>query len=89
VVPKQLDGPLKLLIRPEHIEMHPSGTTGPNRVPGVIERLVFSGRIVEYFVRVGSRVLRVQSLSRAILEAGADVTLELPPGRCVVVRGVV
>ena len=88
VLPADTGGSLKLLIRPEHIEMHPPGEHGPNRLPGVIERLVFSGRIVEYFVRVGERTVRVQGLSRAIHNPGDAVMLAFPPGRCVVVRGV-
>jgi len=87
-LPQDTTGTLKLLVRPEHIELHEAGATGPNRIPGVIDRLVFSGRIVEYFVRVGEHVVRVQGLSRAIHEAGDAVTLELPAHRCVVVRGV-
>jgi iron(III) transport system ATP-binding protein len=82
-----LDGELSLLVRPEHIDLQQvAGERGANQVDGVIERQVFSGRIVEYFVRVGERVVRVQGTSRAIHDAGAAVRLMLPPEHCVLVR---
>jgi len=83
-----LDGALSLLVRPEHIDLLPAaGERGVNQVDGVIERQVFSGRIVEYFVRVGERVVRVQGTSRAIHDAGVVVRLMLAPEHCVLVQG--
>jgi len=87
VLPPRLDGPLSLLVRPEHIELTESAGTGVNHLTGVIERIVFSGRIVEYFVRVGERIVRVQGTSRAMFASGRTVGLHLPPERCVVVAG--
>jgi iron(III) transport system ATP-binding protein len=86
-LPTDSSGPLSLLVRPEHIEVHAGTQSGPNMVSGVIERLVFSGRIVEYFTRIGEHLVRVQGTSRAMFDAGSAVTLHLPPDRCVVVRG--
>jgi ABC-type Fe3+/spermidine/putrescine transport system ATPase subunit len=86
-LPSDTSGPLSLLVRPEHIEIQADARGGPNSVVGTIERLVFSGRIVEYFVRIGEHLVRVQGTSRAMLEAGRSVSLHLPPERCVVVRG--
>ncbi|MFM8556701.1 MAG: ABC transporter ATP-binding protein [Betaproteobacteria bacterium] len=74
-----------LLIRPEHIELRASPENGLNEVAGVIERLVFSGRIVEYIIRAGDRLVRVQGTSREIFEAGRQVVMSLPPEHCVVV----
>jgi hypothetical protein len=54
-------------------------------VPGVIERLMFSGRIVEYVVMAGDRRVRVQGTSREMFEAGQSVVMVLPPEHCVVV----
>jgi len=87
-VPADTSGELSLLVRPEHIELkRPEGECGLNEVDGVIDKLVFSGRIVEYFVRVAGRIVRVQGTSREIHEAGSAVRLVLPPEHCVVVRG--
>ncbi len=74
-----------VLIRPEHIELRASPGNGVNEVAGVIERLVFSGRIVEYIIRVGDRLVRVQGTSREIFEAGRQVVMSLPPEHCVLV----
>jgi ABC-type Fe3+/spermidine/putrescine transport system ATPase subunit len=86
--PSDVSGELSLLVRPEHIELkRPEGECVRNEVDGVIDKLVFSGRIVEYFVRAAGRVVRVQGTSREIHEAGSAVRLVLPPEHCVVVRG--
>jgi iron(III) transport system ATP-binding protein len=78
-------GPLSLLIRPEHIEF---GGGGPNTLDGVIRRVVFSGRLVEYQVELpGGAVLRAQTTSGQIRGDGETIQLRLPPERCVVVRG--
>ena len=78
-------GRASLLIRPEHIGLRAGAVGAGNEVAGVIERLVFSGRIVEYFVRVGERSVRVQGTSRDPFESGQTVAMMLPPEHCVVV----
>jgi ABC-type Fe3+/spermidine/putrescine transport system ATPase subunit len=82
-----LSGRVSLLIRPEHIELRTGVAQSGNEVAGVIERLVFSGRIVEYFVRVGDRSVRVQGTSRTLFDAGEQVLMVLPVEHCVVVAG--
>jgi ABC-type Fe3+/spermidine/putrescine transport system ATPase subunit len=76
---------VSVLIRPEHIELHVGTRGARNEVPGVIERLMFSGRIVEYVVMAGDRRVRVQGTSREMFEAGQSVVMVLPPEHCVVV----
>jgi len=78
-------GAASLLIRPEHIELHANAQSAPNEVRGVIERVLFSGRIVEYVVKAGDQRVRVQGTSRAMFETGQSVVMELPPEHCVVV----
>lgn len=79
------EGPLALLIRPEHVEF---GGEGVNARAGVIRRVVFSGRLVEYLVELeAGAVLRVQTTSGQLRGEGETVSLRLPPERCVVVRG--
>jgi iron(III) transport system ATP-binding protein len=81
------DGPLALLIRPEHVEIA-EGEDGVNVLRGVIRRVVFSGRLVEYLVETaGGAALRVQGTSATLRGEGEAVRLRLPPERCVVVRG--
>ena len=82
------DGPLSLLIRPEHIELAAPDAAGGNLLDGTITRVVFSGRIVEYLVEVmGGARLRVQGTSGTLRGEGDGVRLHLPPARCVVVQG--
>ncbi|MGH2876184.1 MAG: ABC transporter ATP-binding protein [Solirubrobacteraceae bacterium] len=52
----QLDatGSVKLAIRPERIHLHPYESTGTNRVPGMVERLVFLGSITHVYLRLAS-----------------------------------
>jgi iron(III) transport system ATP-binding protein len=80
-------GRVSLLIRPEHIELRTGVAQSGNEVAGVVERLVFSGRIVEYFVRVGDRSVRVQGTSRKLFDTGQQVLMVLPVEHCVVVAG--
>jgi spermidine/putrescine transport system ATP-binding protein len=78
-------GDVKVMIRPERIELEQHGAAGGNRLPGLVERAVFLGGSHEVHVRVlGGELLKVtvsnsgQPLPVA-LEEGSPVTLHLPP----------
>ncbi len=45
-------GPVKLVIRPERVRLEPYGATGENRLPGMVERVVYQGASVRLFVRL-------------------------------------
>jgi spermidine/putrescine transport system ATP-binding protein len=45
-------GPVKLVIRPERVQLEPYGSNGENRLPGMVERLVYQGASVRLFVRL-------------------------------------
>jgi ABC-type Fe3+/spermidine/putrescine transport system ATPase subunit len=78
------EAPISLLVRPEHVAFG----EGVNALSGVVRRVVFSGRLVEYLVELaGGALLRVQGTSGLLREEGEAVRLNLPPERCVVVRG--
>jgi len=47
-------GTVKLAIRPERIHVEPYETTGANRVPGMVERLVFLGSTTHVYVRLAT-----------------------------------
>lgn len=83
VLPTPTAARLRLLVRPEHIEFRDGG--GPNTLDGTIERVVFSGRLVEYLVRIGDVSLPINATSRVIKEQGDRVSVHLPPERCVIV----
>jgi ABC-type Fe3+/spermidine/putrescine transport system ATPase subunit len=74
-----------LMIRPEHMELVDPESTQDNVVFGSIEKVDFTGRVVEYTVCVAARQLRVQSLSAVIRRCGENVGVYLPPERCVLI----
>jgi spermidine/putrescine transport system ATP-binding protein len=45
-------GDVKIVIRPERIQLEPGGTTGRNRVPGMVERVVYVGSTMQVFVHL-------------------------------------
>jgi len=80
--------PRLMMIRPEHIEIAPSGGR-PNCLRGSIASAVFSGKQVEYQVQVegvDGPPLPVQSSSREMHDVGEGVVLYLPPERCVLLE---
>ena len=78
-------GDVKVMIRPERIEIEPHTTTGEERMPGMVERAVFLGGAYEVHVRVlGGEMLKAMvpndgGVSAAALEPGAAVSLHMPP----------
>ncbi len=80
----QLDatGAVKVAIRPERIHVHPFESDGANRVPGMVERLVFLGSTTQVFVRLATGA-GLQTLVRndgAALpyRQGTPVSIDLP-----------
>ena len=51
-------GAAKLTIRPERVDLQASGTSGPNRIPGMVERVVYVGSVLHVFVNLahGERI---------------------------------
>ena len=45
-------GPVKVAVRPERIPIEPYEATGPNRVPAMVERLVFLGSSTQVIMRL-------------------------------------
>ncbi|HKO74733.1 MAG TPA: ABC transporter ATP-binding protein [Gaiellaceae bacterium] len=77
-------GEAKIVIRPERIELEPHGSaSGPNRVPGMVERVVYVGSAIQVIVRAAtgeSLQALVQNTGGAIpYEQGTPVQLYLPP----------
>jgi spermidine/putrescine transport system ATP-binding protein len=78
-------GEVKVMIRPERIEIEPHAATGDNRLPGVVERSVFLGGMHEVHVRVlGGSLLKATVANdgkqlAVSLEQGEAVSLHLPP----------
>jgi spermidine/putrescine transport system ATP-binding protein len=45
-------GEVKLSIRPERVDLEDAGTSGPNRIPGMVERLVYVGSTMQVIVNL-------------------------------------
>jgi spermidine/putrescine transport system ATP-binding protein len=45
-------GPVKIVIRPERVHLEEQGGSGENRVPGMVERVVYVGSIMQLIVRL-------------------------------------
>ena len=44
-------GMVKVVIRPERVKLEEHGTAGPNRVPAMVERVVYVGPITQLIIR--------------------------------------
>jgi spermidine/putrescine transport system ATP-binding protein len=49
-------GAAHMAIRPERVRIEPPGSDGPNRVPGMVERLIFLGAATQVMLRLGPGV---------------------------------
>jgi spermidine/putrescine transport system ATP-binding protein len=81
----QLDatGAVKLAIRPERVHLHPyENAAGPNRVPGMVERLVFIGSTTHVYVRLATgsalQALVRNDGSTLPYSQGTAVSIQLP-----------
>jgi spermidine/putrescine transport system ATP-binding protein len=75
-------GAVKAMIRPERVRVEPHGTTGENRLPGLVEHLVFLGSFREVRVRLlgGALVTAIQPNdgSEPAYSQGSPVSMHLP-----------
>jgi spermidine/putrescine transport system ATP-binding protein len=75
-------GAVKLAIRPERIHLHPYDDGGANRVPGMVERLVFLGSTTHVYVRLATgsalQALIRNDGSTLAYEQGTAVNVGLP-----------
>jgi spermidine/putrescine transport system ATP-binding protein len=85
-------GEVKVMIRPERIEIEPHSNAGEQRLPGMVERSVFLGGAYEVHVRVlGGELLKAMvpndgGATPESLDTGSAVSLHLPPDALRVLR---
>ncbi len=75
-------GDAKIVIRPERVHLEVQGTVGENRVPGMVERVVYVGSVMQIFVILapGQRLQAwVQNTGGGLpYESGAPVAVHMP-----------
>jgi spermidine/putrescine transport system ATP-binding protein len=83
-------GEVKVVIRPERTLLEAYGTTGENRIPGMVERVVYMGPTMQLIVRLGHGVpLQVMVPNRggeSSFPQGTPVSVFLPPDDLRVLR---
>jgi spermidine/putrescine transport system ATP-binding protein len=84
-------GPAHAVIRPERVRIAPHGEAGPNRVPAMVERLVFLGAATQIMLRLAPGPL-LQAVvhndgSEASLSQGTPVQVFLAPDALRVLGG--
>jgi spermidine/putrescine transport system ATP-binding protein len=76
-------GEVKVVIRPERVRVEDRGAEGNNRVPGMTERTVFLGPMVQVLIRlVGGQIVQSIEPNRGEAAArpqGEPVSVHLPP----------
>jgi spermidine/putrescine transport system ATP-binding protein len=76
-------GNVKIVIRPERIRLEPAGTVGQNRIPGMVERVVYVGSTMQVIVHLapGQTVQAwIQNQGEDLpYQQGGSVAVHLPP----------
>jgi len=75
-------GPARVVIRPECVELAEAGLTGLNRLPGMVDRIVFLGSTTQVLVRLPhGEVLQALVTSNTLRDdmiSGRPITVRLP-----------
>jgi len=75
-------GDVKVTIRPERVRIEPHGTVGQNHIPGMVERVVYVGSIMQVILHLApGQTLQawVQNLGEALpYRQGESVAVNLP-----------
>jgi spermidine/putrescine transport system ATP-binding protein len=84
-------GQVNVVIRPERVRLEPHGSAGGNRMPGMVERLVYLGPVTQLIVRLahGEAVQAVVQNGGEALpwRQGTPVAAHLPADALRVLRG--
>lgn len=84
-------GQVRCVVRPERVNLEPGDETGPNRLPGMVERLVYLGSATRVIVRLANgQALQslIPSDGRPLaFEQGGAVQVELPADALRVLKG--
>jgi spermidine/putrescine transport system ATP-binding protein len=75
-------GEVKVSIRPERVDLEEGGSTGDNRIPGMVERIVYVGSVMQVLVNLAPgdklQVLVQNEGERLPFQQGTAVAVHLP-----------
>jgi spermidine/putrescine transport system ATP-binding protein len=75
-------GPARITIRPERVDLEPQGTTGENRIPGMVDRVVYVGSVLQLIVHLASgqtiQAWQQNEGDGATQVSGSAVTVHIP-----------
>lgn len=76
-------GPMRIVIRPEQVRLEDEGTSGDNRIPGMVERVLYVGPVIQVLVHLAhGETLQVSMQNRGgdpPWRQGTAVSVHLPP----------
>jgi ABC-type sulfate/molybdate transport systems ATPase subunit len=76
-------GRIRLVIRPERVHLEDHGTSGDNRIPGMVERVLYVGSTIQVIVHLAhGETLQAWMQNRGgdpPFQQGTAVSVHLPP----------
>ncbi len=76
-------GPVRVVIRPERVDLSDHGTPGDNRIPGMVERVLYVGSVIQVLVHLAhGETLQAWMQNRGgdpPWQQGTAVSVHLPP----------
>jgi spermidine/putrescine transport system ATP-binding protein len=76
-------GPVRIVVRPERVRLEEHGSPGDNRIPGMVERVLYVGSVIQEFVHLahgGSLQASLQNRGGDLpWQQGTAVSVHLPP----------
>jgi spermidine/putrescine transport system ATP-binding protein len=76
-------GPIRIVIRPERVHLEDHGASGDNRIPGMVERVLYVGSVIQVLVHLAhGETLQVSMQNRGgdpPWQQGTAVSVHLPP----------
>lgn len=84
--PAGTSGAIVVAIRPEHLELAPSGGPDENTLQGTLEAAAFVGNMTDCIVRVGAHSFKVQLHPDRTPPVGASVNLYVAARHCLAMR---
>ena len=76
-------GPVRVIIRPERVDLSDQGTPGDNRIPGMVERVLYVGSVIQVLVHLAhGETLQAWLQNRGgdlSWQQGTAVSVHLPP----------